>query len=172
LTLTRKQRIFIDEYLKTWNAAGSARKAGYSERSVYEIACALLVNVNVRHEIDQRLASSHMSANEVLQGIADIARGDMGEFVDANGMGFSLDMQEAKNKGLTKLIKKIKQKTVIHSAKNERDEDREVHDLEIELYDKLSALEKIGKYHGLFKDQLDLTSKGEKITVKLITDAD
>jgi phage terminase small subunit len=167
MTLTKKQRIFIDEYLKTWNGAGSARKAGYSERSVYEIAVALLANVNVRKEIDERLASSHMSANEVLQGIADIARGDMGDFVDANGMGFSLDMQEAKQRGLTKLIKKIKQKTVIHSGKNDSDEDREVHDLEIELYDKLSALEKIGKYHGLFIKKLDITSGGEKIVVTL-----
>jgi phage terminase small subunit len=167
MTLTKKQRIFIDEYLKTWNGAGSARKAGYSERSVYEIAVALLANVNVRKEIDERLASSHMSANEVLQGIADIARGDMGDFVDANGMGFSLDMQEAKQRGLTKLIKKIKQKTVIHSGKNDSDEDREVHDLEIELYDKLSALEKIGKYHGLFSEKLDITSGGEKIVVTL-----
>ena len=72
--------------------------------------------------------------------------------------------------GLTKLIKKIKQKTVTVIGKKEDSEDKEITDIEIELYPRDKALEILGKYHGLFKDQVDITSGGEKITVKLVHD--
>lgn len=162
--LTRKQRVFIDEYVKCWNGAEAARRAGYSVRSAREIAVNLLADISIKAEIDDRLATIHMSSEEVLKEISDIARGDMGQFLDNN---LCVDISEARKLGLTKLIKKIKQKTVIHQAKNENDEDTEVHDIEIELYDKLGALEKAGKYHGLFKEQLDVTSGGEKLTIRL-----
>ena len=96
LGFTKKQRIFVDEYLKTWNAADSARKAGYSERSIYEIASNLLTNVNIRAEIDKRLALSRMSSDEVLQEFSDIARGDMRDFIDRNLL---VDLRMAEEKG-------------------------------------------------------------------------
>jgi hypothetical protein len=165
LAFTRKQRIFVDEYLKTWNAADSARKAGYSERSIYEIACALLVNVNVKAEIDKRLANSRMSSEEVLQEFADIARSDMGDFIDQN---LCIDLADARKRGLTKLIKKIKQKTITSIGKKEDSEDKEITDIEIELYPRDKALEILGKYHGLFKEQVDITSGGEKIIFEIV----
>jgi phage terminase small subunit len=167
LGFTRKQRIFVDEYLKTWNAANSARKAGYSENSIYEIASRLLTNVNIKAEIDKRLENSRMGSDEVLQEFADIARSDMGDFVDKN---LCIDLADARKRGLTKLIKKIKQKTVTMIGKKEDSEDKEITDIEIELYPRDKALEMLGKYHGLFKENLDITSGGEKITVTLIKD--
>ena len=152
---TKKQRIFVDEYLKTWNAADSARKAGYSERSIYEIACALLVNVNIRKEIDTRLANSRMSSDEVLQEFADIARSDMGDYIDNNLL---IDLAKG---GKTKLIKKIKQRTTTYISKKEDGDDKEVTDIELELYPRDKALEILGKYHGLFKEQLDVNNTGE-----------
>jgi hypothetical protein len=104
-----------------------------------------------------------MGADEVLKILADMARGDIGEFLSKDGPGFDIDLKEAKQLGLTKLIKRIKQKTTIFLAKGESGEDREVHDLEIELYDAQAAAEKIGRHLDLFPNKLDLTSKGEKI---------
>jgi hypothetical protein len=108
----------------------------------------------------------------VLKLFADHARGDMGEFLDVSGMGFNLDLQEAKKRGLTKLIKKVKQKTTIFLSKKESEEDREVHELEIELYDAQAAGEKIGRHLKLFTDQVELSGQIESIIKKVNVDPD
>lgn len=170
--LNAKQTVFVNEYLKCWNAAESARRAGYSVRTAREIGRENLTKPNIRAEITARLDEVHMSADEALKLMADMARGDMGEFLDVSGMGFNLDLQDAKSRGLTKLIRKVKQKTTIFSAKKESDEDREVHELEIELYDAQAAARDVLKIHGKFIDRQDITSGGEKIVVKMVRDDD
>lgn len=167
--LTRKQRIFIDEYLKTWNASESARRAGYSKKTCGAIGAENLIKPEIKAEIDARLENSRMGSDEVLQEFADIARSDMGDFIDQN---LCIDLADARKRGLTKLIKKIKQKTITTIGKKEDSEDKEITDIEIELYPRDKALEILGKYHGLFKDNFDITSGGEKLTIRLVKDAD
>ena len=169
MSFTKKQRVFIDEYVTCWNASEAARRAGYSKKTAYSIGQRLLKDVEVAAVIDDRLASIHMSSEEVLKEFADMARTDIGDFMDDNMI---VDMRKARELGITKNIRKIKQKTVTHQAKNESDEDREVHDMEIELYPRDKALEILGKYHGLFKDRVDITSGGEKLTIRLVQDGD
>ena len=158
IKLTRKQQVFIDEYLKTFNAAESARRAGYSEATAYSIGHNLLKKVEVREAIQARLDEVHMSADEALKLTADIARGDVAQLMEVGSIGFNLDMSKAKELGLTRLIKKVKQKTVTHLAKSESDEDREVVELEVELYDAQAALRDILKVHGKFTDRVDVTN--------------
>jgi phage terminase small subunit len=161
LGFTRKQRVFIDEYVTCWNGAEAARRAGYSTRSAREIAVRLLADDSIKAEIDDRLASIHMGSEEVLKEFADIARSDMGDFIDQN---LCIDLADARKRGLTKLIKKIKQKTITSIGKKEDSEDKEITDIEIELYPRDKALEILGKYHGLFKEQVDITTDGKAIT--------
>jgi hypothetical protein len=165
--LTRKQQVFVDEYLKTWNAAEAARRAGYSERSAYSQGWENLRKPEIKALIDARLDEVHMSADEALKLTADIARGDMAELMDATSVGFNLDMAQAKEKGLTKLIKKVKQKTTIFIAKKESEEDREITELEIELYSALDAIRDVLKVHGKFTDHVDVTSNGETLAPKV-----
>ena len=162
--LTKKQRVFIDEYVKCWNASEAARRAGYSKKTAYSIGQENLNKPEIKLEIDDRLASIRMSSDEVLKEFTDIARSDMGDFVDQN---LCIDLADARKRGLTKLIKKIKQKTITTIGKKEDSEDKEITDIEIELYPRDKALEILGKYHGLFKEQVDVTSGGEKIVIRL-----
>lgn len=169
--LTRKQQVFIDEYLKCFNASESARKAGYSAKTAYSAGARLLKNVEISKAIAIRLSESHMSADEVLDRLADIARGDMADLMDITTMGFTLKLAEIDGNGElqvnpnTKLIKKIKQKVITFIAKKASDEDREVIETELELYDAQDALNTLGKYHKLFSDQLEV--KGD-VVVKTI----
>lgn len=152
--LSKKHSAFLDEYLRCFNAT-KAYKRVYPHASVKSSqvnSSKLLSNAIIIAEYERRLKEMHMGEDEVLKLFADHARGDMGEFLDVSGMGFNLDLQEAKKRGLTKLIKKVKQKTTIFLAKKESDEDREVHELEIELYDAQAAGEKIGRHLKLFHD--------------------
>lgn len=108
----------------------------------------------------------HMGADEALKLLADHARGDIGEFMDINGMGFSLQLLDKDgNRKNTRVIKKIKQKTTTFIAKNESDEDREVHETEIELYDAQAAIDKVLRVAGKYKDNIDIKSDGKAIQI-------
>ena len=157
--MTNRQRVFIEEYLKCWNATEAARRSGYSEKTARQIGQKLLTNVVISEAIKQRISEKAMSADEVLIRLGEHARGDMADFLDISSVGFQIDLNKALQNGKTRLIKKAKMKTTI--TMNKDDQDTEIHDMEIELYDAQSALEKIGRYHGLFKDRQDINIEGK-----------
>lgn len=158
MALSNKQRVFIEEYLKCWNAAEAARRAGYSHANVQ--GARLLANVSISGEIRARLDEKHMSADEALTLLAEHARGDLGDFMAISSMGFSLDLlDENGERKNTRVIRRIKQRTTTFIGKKESDEDREVHEIEIELYDAQAAIDKILRVHGRYKEVVDLNLK-------------
>lgn len=54
------------------------------------------------------------------------------------------------------MIKKFKQKTVTKIGKGDTDDDTEIHDVEIELYDAQAAAEKILRIHGKFVEKHEI----------------
>lgn len=78
--LNRKQKVFVAEYVKCWNASEAARRAGYSEKTARSIGQRLLKDVAIKAEIDARLAEIQMGADEALSLQADIARSNIGDF--------------------------------------------------------------------------------------------
>ena len=157
MALTNKQRVFVDEYLRCWNATEAALRAGYSERTAYSHGARLLKDVEISELIQTRLKEIHMGADEALAILADQARGDLGDYMDISSVGFNLQLlDENGNRKNTRVIRKIKQKTTTFIAKNESDEDREVHEVEIELYDAKDAADKILRVAGKYKDSVDV----------------
>lgn len=128
LPLTKQQQVFVDEYLKCFNASEAARQAGYKSRSDV-IGSQLLGIPSVKALIDARIAASHMSADEALQLLAEMARGERPT------------------------------KKVISDTEDS------------ETFDTIAALDKVLRAHGKYKDNVDLTTGGEKITVRLVSDA-
>lgn len=90
-TLTEKERIFADEYIKTTNATQSAIKAGYSEKSASSKGSQLLRKVKVRQYIDEvmseRSKNTIATADEVLQYLSRVMNG---EEKDAFGLDVSV----------------------------------------------------------------------------------
>ena len=175
MSVTKKNQVFIAEYLKDLNGTQAAIRAGYSERSARSQACRLLTNADIKAEIDAQIAERIMSADEVKLRLADIARGDMADLMDVKSSGFTLELMKRDENGElvvkeeTKLIKKIKQKVTTFLAKNESQEDREVVETELELYNAQEALNTLSKFHGLQIDRTELTGKdgkGINITVR------
>lgn len=169
-SLTHKQQLFVDAYLETFNATEAARRAGYkgNENTLSTVGYENIRKPNIREQIEQRLDESAMSANEVLRRLADMARGDMGDFIDIEGMFFNINLGKAHDMGLTHLIKKVKDRVVMTS--NQDGEETETHTLEIELHDSQSALDKLARVHGAYNDRMDLTSDGKAIKVTLTGD--
>jgi phage terminase small subunit len=165
--LTNKQRVFIDAYLETFSGAEAARRAGYSQRTARQMGRENLSKPYIKAEIDARLEESRMSADEALQALSEIARGDIGEFMDVSTVGWNISLVDENEDGTyqkkksTRLIKKIKQK--VTTIQGGGDDGREIIETEIELHDPLSAIDKILRVAGKYKDSLDLTTKGEKL---------
>lgn len=155
--LSKKHQKFVDEYLQCFNQTRAYLKVYPSSTadSARANAARLIATDNVKAEIQARLAEIHMSADEALKLTADIARGDVSDFMAIGSMGFSLDLQSALEAGKTNLIKKVSQKTITVNGKNE---DKETHIIDIELYDRQGALRDILKIHGKFTDKIDLSN--------------
>ena len=148
--LTNKQRVFVEEYLKCWNATEAARRAGYKHPNVR--GPENVVKRSIQAKIAERLAEKAMDADEVLARLGDQARGDLGDFLDLDDKGVRINL--GKSPGKTHLIKKVRETE---------------HGLAIELYDAQSALEKLGRALGLFVDRKKVEHEGEvKHVVKVI----
>ena len=53
--LSKKQKLFVEYYLQTWNATQAAIKAGYSKRSARFIGSQNLTKVYIAKEIKRRV---------------------------------------------------------------------------------------------------------------------
>lgn len=158
MALNRKQRIFVDEYLRCWNASEAARRAGYSEKTAGSQGHDLLKKPEISAEIDARVQASSMSANEVLERLSDFARADMTDFFDLpedpDGKLPTFNFVKAIRAGKGHLIKKLKYK-----------EDG----IEFEMVDAQAALAQLVKIHGMAKETLELTGKdGADIPIKVV----
>ena len=89
--LTKKERIFADEYVKTTNGTQSAITAGYSEKTARSKGSQLLTKINVRQYIDavmnERSKDTIATADDVLEYLTRVVRG---EEKDAFGLDVSV----------------------------------------------------------------------------------
>ena len=151
MALNSKQQMFVNEYLKCYNATQAALVAGYAEGSAYAHGHKLLKIAEIKEAISQRLSESAMSADEVLMRLAEQARGEHGKYITTSG---TVDIATLVNAKKAHLIKKVK----------------ETQDgMEYEFYDAQSALNTLAKHHGLLTDKTEITGKdGEAIQVKFV----
>lgn len=148
--LTVKQQRFVDEYVICLNGTEAARRAGYSgdDATLAVVASKLLRIANVANAISAKLAEQTMPRSEVLAQITDIARGDIADVVNAFG---ATDLDEAKRRGKTHLIKKHKVKVtnIIEGAGTSNPVEKQIVETEVEMYSKLEALQMLAKYYNL-----------------------
>lgn len=137
--LSNKQKKFITEYVKDFNGTRAAIEAGYSEAGAHVRSSELLKDPDIKRIMDDLFSEFVMSAQETLFHLSTIARGDIALLTDNAG---NPDIKTAKGNHSSNLIKSIKQKTVLG-------DDSEIHETEIEAYDRLKALDLLAKYHQL-----------------------
>ena len=106
MALTAKQRVFIEEYLRSWNATAAARAAGYSERTARSIGHENLTKPDIAAEIARRTAELTMSTDEALIRLSEQGRAVFTEYITAYG---TVDIAALKTAGLGHLIKGVKE---------------------------------------------------------------
>lgn len=164
-SLTNKQRVFIEEYLKCWNATEAARRAGYSERYLNTNASKLLQNTTIEAEVEARIEEKTMAADELLIRVAEHARGNLSKYILLNG---EIDIERLKADGMGHLLKKYKKVKKRTISKDGREFETEY--IEAELYPADSAHDKLMKYHGLYDTKPSLGDKERPINVSYIVE--
>ncbi len=146
MALTAKRRIFIDAYLKCWNATEAARQAGYTYPD--RQGPRLLGFVGVREIIAERLAANALDADEVLSRLGEQGRGGWSEYIRIRPDTHEpwLDIDQMREDGKLHLIKGF---TVSDKGS-----------VKIDGYDSQSALVHIGKHLGMFKTQVEHSGPG------------
>jgi len=128
---SKKQRVWLEEYLKCWNATEAARRANYThpnKRGPENLA-------KFKAEISERLDEVVMSADEVLARLAEQARCEYATYIGDDG---KVDLAQLKADDKMYLVKCIKETR---------------YGQQVEFYDGQTALVQIGKHHGLFVDR-------------------
>ncbi len=139
------QRRFIDEYLRTNDAPGSAIAAGYSKSQAKKNAGRQLRAPNVAHvlraELDARAERTRIAADRIVLELARVALSDIGRIADwTEEDGWVLrpfaELSDADRAAIARV--------------RLRDGD-----VQIQLHDKIRALDTLGKYFKLWGKHAD-----------------
>jgi len=144
-SLTRRQRVFLHEYLVDLNATQAAIRAGYSAASAHVAACRLLRNAKVRAEIENamraRAERTEVSADRVVLEAARIAFADLGRLVRWGKNGVRLLESTALSPDDRAAVASVQ----------ERRHKGQLQGLSIKLHDKNAALVTLFRHLGLFE---------------------
>lgn len=147
--LTKKQKMFVEEYLIDLNATQAAIRAGYSVSSARDIGCENLTKPNIKEVIDKKMAERSrrlgISADRVVAELAKIGFVNVSHCVDVKTGKVRDDASEED----LAAIQSIK----IREMDNDFGSSKEV---EVKFCDKKGALELLGKHLGIFKDKLSV----------------
>lgn len=150
---TQRQR-FVDEYLACFNAVRAAKAANYSEASAHSTGSILLRDVRIREAIEERRKilekTTWVSVERVVQELALIAFHDPAEFFD--GKGKLRDLTDAEMRCVAGIARRPSKYGEI---------------VEVKMYSKLDALDKLCRILGAYKDKTEVSGTvGGVMTLK------
>lgn len=146
--MTPKQTAFVGEYLVDLNATRAATRAGYSARTAYSHGQRLLKDVDVQAALqagmNDRAARTEITADNVLRELAKIGFGNMRDLFTSDG---HLKRIEDLDPGVSAMIQSIE--VVVKNGDGSATTEQTA---KIKLWDKLAALDKMGRHLGLFAE--------------------
>ena len=164
--MNARQKVFCEEYLKTWNASEAARRAGYNGKSNVR-GSQLLADVNIQAEVKRRLAELKLSADEVLVRLGEQSRASMEDFLEFQEVTYDPPRLNDDGHEISKDVVcvginlgKAKKAGKLHLLKSVQ---KGRSGLKIEMYDAQAALALLGKHHKLFTDNINLKMTPEAL---------
>lgn len=147
--LTKKQKVFVDEYLIDLNATQAAIRAGYSKKTAKEIGHKQLTKVHIQNAIkeqmDLREQRNEITQDRVLLEIARLAFNDPRKAFTNNG-----DLKEIKDwpDEVAAAISSIK------ITETKLGNDTIIQLKEVKFWDKGKQLELAAKHLGMFTEKI------------------
>lgn len=176
-SLTDKQRLFVMEYLRDFNATRAAMAVGYSKKTAHVIGWENLRKPNIQAEIkrqkDAVIDDLGIGVQRVIAEYMKIAFADISEYVEFGQQDVPmftedgaplLDPKTGEQMTYKRNFVAIKDSgevdgTLINEVKQGKD------GVSIKLHDKMKALEKLEKYVGFMTEEQRL--KVEKLKVEI-----
>jgi phage terminase small subunit len=156
--LTAKQKAFCNEYLKDLNATQAVLRAGYSTKYPDKMGSELLGKTRVQEFINERMRErekrTEITQDKVLNELAKIAF--------ASGADFAKVVTKKETKGKREIeYQQVELTDTDQLPENKRSAISAIketkHGIAVESYDKVKALELLGKHLGMFKESLELS---------------
>lgn len=149
--MSPKERLFYHEYLVDLNATQAAIRAGYSEKSAAVLAARLLRKVHIRDaielEMQKREKRTDITADKVIKELAKIAFSDPRKLFNSQG---KLQPITDLDENTASIISSIESVTVGNAEYGIGEITK------IKLWDKIRALELLGKHLKLFSDRIEI----------------
>ncbi len=147
--MTKKQQRFVDEYLIDLNATQAAIRAGYSPDTAQQMGSENLSKPVIRNAIDKAIAErsrrTGINQDRVINEIAKVAFLNPADVIDLNEAA----VRDDADRDDTACIASIKVKTI-------PTDEGVISEREVKTYDKLKALELLGKHLGMFTDRVKM----------------
>ena len=141
-----KRELFCQELVKDWNRTQAAIRAGYSERTAYSLGNRLLKFVEVSERIEylvsQILSRHAIEQDDIIEELRAIGFSNILDYIEP-------EERDVKIKDFKHMHTKIKRKRFkpVQSIKETK------YGVEFRLYDKISALDKLGQYFNMWKGE-------------------
>lgn len=147
--MTKKQKLFCEEYLIDLNATQAAIRAGYSPETAGAIGAENLKKPQIQKAIAKAMADrsrrTGVNADRVVMELAKIAFVNVADVIDAEDATLK---EDATAEDLA-AVQSVKVKSFGEDGVER----------EIKLADKIKALELLGRHLGMFNDRLRLDAK-------------
>jgi len=167
--MTAKQQRFCDEYLIDLNATQAAIRAGYSEKTAYSAGQRMLKNVEAQKYISERKADrverTEITQDMVLRELALIAFSNAADYANVIEKEATIEVEgnliplcdSDGNPVKYRTVEPVltdelteEQKRALSVIKKGRD------GFEVKPYDKVRALELLGKHLGMWTDKVEM----------------
>jgi phage terminase small subunit len=147
---TLKQDAFVDHYFTNGgNGTAAARDAGYkgTDHTLAQVAYENLRKPEIASRVRARLDGMAATADEVLFLLGDHLRADLADLADCFKPDGSLDLVAAQQRGVSRLVKKIK--TNSREVTHDDGVTERIVTTELELHDAQGAARVLADLHGL-----------------------
>jgi phage terminase small subunit len=169
MALTPKQARFVDEYLVDLNATQAAIRSGYSENTAESQGSRLLSNAKVAAVVAARQAErakrTQITQDRVLQELARIGFADIRKLFEWDEESASFIPSRDLTDDEAAAVSEIQAETTTTTDRSGTTIDTTVK-LKIKTYDKLGALDKLGKHLGMFVDRVEHSGELPVLVVK------
>jgi len=161
--LTPKQEKFCEYYIEYDNATKAAIAAGYSQKTAYSIGDENLKKPEIKEYLKKRreilAAKIEVTQQMVLEELAKIGFSNIQDLME-EGFAFRDIIELEKNQAAA--IESVKVKTTTRTFDGNSETTKEV---TLKKFDKVKALEQLGKHLGFF--EVDNKQKGLKFKVNV-----
>lgn len=171
--LTDKQERFCQEYLVDLNATQTAIRAKYSEKTARQIGQENLSKPNIQERIAElmkdRSQRTKVTQDMVIQELALIGFSDIAELLEIEEGGLIIAKKfDEIPEGKTRVLKAIKEDRIIRETA--KGDEMVIHDkIRYETWDKIRALELLGKHLNIFTEEMrNLIRVDGKLTIEVV----